>query len=94
MLSQPQSADLTSLQCPLLFCSNAAVTQAPISKRRSYVVTGLLPVRQQRHQELMNALVGGDSSDPDVLFGTPQSPYATAGTHRMGCSAPKTACFS
>ena len=34
---------------------------------------GLLPVRRRRHQVLMDALVGGERSDPASLFGSPRS---------------------
>lgn len=34
---------------------------------------GLLPVRQRRHQVLMDALVGGERSDPASLFGSPRT---------------------
>lgn len=62
------------------WCDTAAVHQVHIRKQGSWNGSGLLPVRQQRHRDLMNALVGGESSDPDALFGTPQAASNPAGT--------------
>lgn len=44
------------------------------------VLEGLLPVQQRRHQELMEALLGGERSDPAALFGSPQSVSPDTGT--------------
>ena len=52
-----------------------------ISLKKGFcVLEGLLPVQQRRHQELMEALLGGERSDPAALFGSPQSVSPDTGT--------------
>ncbi len=54
---------------------------------------GLLPVRRRRHQVLMDALVGGEKSDPASLFGSPrsssQSPSPERGEQLTSCLTAK-----
>ena len=44
-------------------------------------------MRQQRHEELMEALMGGEGSDTASLFGTPTRSPSTAGTHFLHASS-------
>ena len=44
-----------------------------ISVQQHTADVGVLPVRRRRHQVLMDALVGGERSDPASLFGSPRS---------------------
>ncbi|KAL3156762.1 hypothetical protein ABBQ38_001037 [Trebouxia sp. C0009 RCD-2024] len=78
---------LHGLDAPLICAAVRVLAVVVESKAASTDVlssAGLLPVKQQRHQELMNALVGGESSDPDALFGTPHSSSSTAGKRQEG----------
>lgn len=45
------------------------------------LTAGLLPVRRRRHEELMHTLTGGNMTDPNSLFGTPQQASPLTGLH-------------
>ena len=62
----------------------ASVTE--LKSRQSHsAVSGLIPARQQRHEELMSALMGSEGSDPASLFGTPKSSSPSAGMDVDSC---------
>jgi len=60
--------------------STGSVHQEGSAKHTADV--GLLPVRRRRHQVLMDALVGGERSDPASLFGSPRSSSQSSSPER------------
>ncbi|DBA96507.1 hypothetical protein WJX77_007106 [Trebouxia sp. C0004] len=59
-----------------------AVVQSKAVSENVLAACGLLPVRRRRHQVLMDALVGGERSDPASLFGSPRSSSQSSSPER------------
>ncbi|KAL0053901.1 hypothetical protein WJX82_000859 [Trebouxia sp. C0006] len=59
-----------------------AVVQSKAVSANVLSACGLLPVRRRRHQVLMDALVGGERSDPASLFGSPRSSSQSSSPER------------
>ncbi len=85
-MADPVSRHAAGTAVPVLL-STGSVCQEGSAKHTADV--GLLPVRRRRHQVLMDALVGGERSDPASLFGSPrsssQSPSPERGEQVTSC---------